>query len=110
VVALWPRPKSVDRALRYDGIMPYLVDDNGAPRAATPEDVRAIAAAARERKRADAPFDIMLDGNTPAHDPTAAREQVRPLAEAGATWWIESPWDNATVASLRQRIAAGPPG
>jgi hypothetical protein len=35
---------------------------------------------------------------------------VLPLAEAGATWWVESPWENASVASLRERIAAGPPG
>jgi alkanesulfonate monooxygenase SsuD/methylene tetrahydromethanopterin reductase-like flavin-dependent oxidoreductase (luciferase family) len=109
VVALWPRPKSVDRALRHDGIMPYLVDDNGAPRAATPEDIHAIAAAARERKGEGEPFDIVLDGNTPANDPAAARDHVRPLADAGATWWIESPWENATATSLRERIAAGPP-
>ena len=109
VVAIWPRPKSVDRALRYDGMMPYLVGPDGGPAAATPDDVRAMVAAARERKGEGEPFDIILDGTTPANDAHAAREQVLPLAEAGATWWIESDWENASVASLRERIAAGPP-
>jgi len=109
VVAKWPRPKSVERALRYDGIMPYLVGPDGGPAAATPEDVRAMAVAARERKGEGVSFDIILDGTTPANDAHAARERVLPLVEAGATWWIESPWENASVASLRERIAAGPP-
>ena len=110
VVALWPRPKSVDRALRYDGIMPYMVGPDGSPAAATPEDVRAMVTAARERKGEGKPFDIILEGTTPADDPEAARTKVRPLAEAGATWWIESPWETPSVVSLRERIAAGPPG
>jgi hypothetical protein len=50
-----------------------------------------MVAAARERKGEGEPFDIVLDGTTPADDAHAAREQVLPLAEAGATWWIESP-------------------
>jgi hypothetical protein len=110
VVALWPREKSVARALRYDGMLPYLVGADGGPTAATPDDVRAMVAAARERNGEGEPFDIILDGTTPADDGDAAREQVLPLAEAGATWWIESDWQNASVASLRRRIAAGPPG
>jgi alkanesulfonate monooxygenase SsuD/methylene tetrahydromethanopterin reductase-like flavin-dependent oxidoreductase (luciferase family) len=107
VVALWPSPKSVERAFRYDGIMPAVgPPPNNSP---SPDDVRAIAAAARERKGVDAPFDIILEGSTPGNDPAAARATVEPLAAAGATWWIESPWDAPSVASLRQRIAAGPP-
>jgi hypothetical protein len=110
VVAIWPRAKSVDRALRYDGMMPYLAGPDGGPSTATPDDIRAMVAAARERKGEGEPFDINLDGTTPADNAQAARERVLPLAEAGATWWIESPWMNVSVASLRERIAAGPPG
>jgi alkanesulfonate monooxygenase SsuD/methylene tetrahydromethanopterin reductase-like flavin-dependent oxidoreductase (luciferase family) len=110
VVAVWGRPKSVDRAYRYDGILPYLVGPNGGPRPATQDDVREMAALAQQRKGEGEPFDIVLDGTTPADDPAAARERVAPLADGGATWWIESPWENPSVTSLRQRIAAGPPG
>ena len=89
--------------------MPYLAGPDGGPAAATPGDVRAMVATARERKGEGEPFDIILEGTTPADDPQAARESVLPLAEAGATWWIESPWEAPSVADLRQRIAAGPP-
>ena len=35
---------------------------------------------------------------------------VRPFAEAGATWWIESPWlPPNEPEDLRRRIEAGPP-
>ncbi len=107
VVAIWPRPKSIDRAFRYDGIMPSVgPPPNGSPSA---DDIRTIAAAAREHKGKGEPFDIIVEGTTPASEPQAARERVLPLAEAGATWWIESPWDAPSVTRLRQRIAAGPP-
>jgi alkanesulfonate monooxygenase SsuD/methylene tetrahydromethanopterin reductase-like flavin-dependent oxidoreductase (luciferase family) len=105
VVAAWPRPKSIARAFRYDGIMPF----TGQYAAVTPDEIRDIVAAARERKAEGEPFDIVLEGNTPVADPRAARAQVQPLAEAGATWWVESPWENGTVSYLRERIAAGPP-
>jgi alkanesulfonate monooxygenase SsuD/methylene tetrahydromethanopterin reductase-like flavin-dependent oxidoreductase (luciferase family) len=110
VVAVWPRPKSVDRALRYDGIMPAVAPpEGGMPVSPTPAQIREIAALARERKGPDAPFDIVIEGVTPTDNPSAARDQVTPLAEAGATWWIESPWSTPSVAGLRERIAAGPP-
>lgn len=107
VVAAWGRPKSVARAFRYDGIMPAM----GPPpdNAPTPDDVRAIATAAPARGEGERHYDIVLEGTTPTDDPVAARDHVRPLLEAGATWWIESPWDAPSVAGLRARIAAGPP-
>lgn len=109
VVASWPRPKSVNRALRYDGIIPQLASSDLSLRA-TADDVRAIATLVRERRPLNArPFDIVVDGNTPADDSAAARAKVQPLAEAGATWWIEADWMNASVESIRARIAAGPP-
>ena len=48
-----------------------------------------------------------MSGESPA-DIIAAREQVQPFAEAGATWWIEEGlgW---TLEEFRARIQAGPP-
>ncbi|MCA9879277.1 MAG: LLM class flavin-dependent oxidoreductase, partial [Thermomicrobiales bacterium] len=110
VVGVWPRPKSMARAFRYDGVVPQYAEDQGIISHATPERVRAIADAAREQRPADAgPFDIITEGVSPADDAAAARAQVAPFAEAGATWWVESRWQDATVESLRERIAAGPP-
>jgi alkanesulfonate monooxygenase SsuD/methylene tetrahydromethanopterin reductase-like flavin-dependent oxidoreductase (luciferase family) len=109
VVAAWPRPKSVERALRYDGIIPQVAAEGGGPGRVTPEQVRAIGELARERRPDGEPFEIVIGDVSPADDPEAARALARPLAEAGATWWIESPWMNASTGSLRERIAAGPP-
>jgi alkanesulfonate monooxygenase SsuD/methylene tetrahydromethanopterin reductase-like flavin-dependent oxidoreductase (luciferase family) len=102
VVGAWPSERSVRRALRYDGILPQTSD---------PDEVRAIAAfAARERAAEvrDQPFDIVVEGST-GLDAARAADIVRPLAVAGATWWIEADWEGATVQSLRRRIGAGPP-
>jgi alkanesulfonate monooxygenase SsuD/methylene tetrahydromethanopterin reductase-like flavin-dependent oxidoreductase (luciferase family) len=110
VVGVWPRPKSVARAFRYDGIIPQYAEDQGIISHATPERVRAIAEAAREQRPGDAgPFDIITEGVSPADDAAAARAQVAPFADAGATWWIESRWQGETAETLRARIAAGPP-
>lgn len=109
VVAAWPRPKSVDRALRYDGIIPQVAGDGGGPGRVTPDQVRAIADLARARRPDGGPFEIVIGDVSPGDDHAAARAIVEPLADAGATWWIESPWMGATVGGLRERIAAGPP-
>jgi alkanesulfonate monooxygenase SsuD/methylene tetrahydromethanopterin reductase-like flavin-dependent oxidoreductase (luciferase family) len=107
--AAWPRPKSVNRALRYDGIIPQVAGGGPEVRASA-DQIREIAAMAREQRPPDAgPFDIVVDGVTPAGDPAAARAKVQPLADAGATWWIEANWMDGTVEDLRRRIAAGPP-
>ncbi|MGH2633898.1 MAG: hypothetical protein ACRDG3_10855 [Tepidiformaceae bacterium] len=60
-------------------------------------------------RSAATPFDIVMDGQTPGDDPGAAADTVRPWAEAGATWWMESMWEAPGVDDLRQRIQAGPP-
>jgi alkanesulfonate monooxygenase SsuD/methylene tetrahydromethanopterin reductase-like flavin-dependent oxidoreductase (luciferase family) len=110
VVAAWPRPKSMARALRYEGILPNFVADDGGIGESTPERYAAMAAYIAEHRTEPGPFDIIVDGVTPADDPRAAAAIVRPFAEAGGTWWIESPWTPPNeVADLRRRIAAGPP-
>jgi alkanesulfonate monooxygenase SsuD/methylene tetrahydromethanopterin reductase-like flavin-dependent oxidoreductase (luciferase family) len=98
VIGAWPKARSVERALRYDGILPQTSD---------PSMIREVAATvARERPAASGRFEVVVEGTTrDAADTTA----VGALAEAGATWWIESDWGTATVDSLRRRIASGPP-
>jgi alkanesulfonate monooxygenase SsuD/methylene tetrahydromethanopterin reductase-like flavin-dependent oxidoreductase (luciferase family) len=98
VVGAWPRERSVRRALRYDGIMPQ-TDDPAAIR-------ELVAMIDRERPAEAGPIDIIVEGTT---RDAADGDAVRALADAGATWWTEADWTGATVASLRRRIAAGPP-
>ena len=110
VVGVWPRPKSLRRALRCDGIIPQY-DLSG--REAGPDDVRALAGwLAGHGARPG--FDIVADGETPAGDHAAAAAVVGPWAGAGCTWWLETRWemphDSAErMSQIRERLSAGPP-
>jgi len=110
VVGVWPRPKSMRRVLRCDGIIPQYNLDG---RDAGPDDARAVRVWLTEHG-ASPDLDVVAEGETPADDPGAASAQVTPWAEAGCTWWIENRWvlpDGTTdpMAVVRERLAAGPP-
>jgi alkanesulfonate monooxygenase SsuD/methylene tetrahydromethanopterin reductase-like flavin-dependent oxidoreductase (luciferase family) len=106
LAAGWPRRTPVRRAARWDGLcLKSYHQDRREP--LTPSDVSEALAYVREQRSSDAPFDVAVSGESPA-DINAAREQVQPFAEAGATWWIEEGlgW---TLDEFRARIQAGPP-
>jgi alkanesulfonate monooxygenase SsuD/methylene tetrahydromethanopterin reductase-like flavin-dependent oxidoreductase (luciferase family) len=112
VVALWPRPRTLRRALRCDGLLPNASDENGW-RALTPDDIRSIRQWLDDNGGVRPDFDIISEGETPADDRAAGAAKVAPWAEAGCTWWLETRWqippDADTNAVVRERINAGPP-
>jgi alkanesulfonate monooxygenase SsuD/methylene tetrahydromethanopterin reductase-like flavin-dependent oxidoreductase (luciferase family) len=116
VVGAWPRMKSMRRAVRWDGLLPSKIGDDGAQQDVTPDDIREMRAFA-ERERASAadaaPFEIIWEGETPGDDPTAAAALVRPWEAAGVTWWLEAVWKGpetrAGLEGMRERIRQGPP-
>ena len=75
--------------------------------------MRTYVEANRPPENTGQPFDIVVEGVTPGDDPAAAAAQVRPWAEAGATWWIEAMWaaneQENGLEFVRQRIRQGPP-
>lgn len=108
VVARWPRPRSMRRALRCDGVIPEFEGEGGGPGGA--RSVRGWLAA----RGVPAGFDLIAEGETTGADPASAAI-VAEWAAAGATWWLESRWEmphhNAErMTQIRDRIAAGPPG
>ncbi|MBV8694707.1 MAG: LLM class flavin-dependent oxidoreductase [Chloroflexi bacterium] len=109
VVGVWPRMKSMQRALRYDGLLPNKMPDDGE---ITPADIQAMKTfIARERSSAT-PFDIVWEGETPGENHGQASDIVRPWAEAGATWWMETrwgTWSSSREQQVRTRIRQGPP-
>jgi alkanesulfonate monooxygenase SsuD/methylene tetrahydromethanopterin reductase-like flavin-dependent oxidoreductase (luciferase family) len=110
VVGAWPSRKSMGRALRYDGVLAAAVDGSAEAPGVTPETIRAIKEYAEENREENGNFDIVSEGQTPGEDPGRATSIVRPYAEAGATWWIESPWTPPNEPDdLRARIRQGPP-
>jgi Luciferase-like monooxygenase len=110
VVGAWPRAKSLQRALHYDGLLPAKVDEKGNLTEVTPDDVCAMKAYSLEHRTQTGPFDIVWEGETPADDKRQAREIVRPWEEAGATWWLEARWGSPSrLEEARVRIKQGPP-
>jgi hypothetical protein len=110
VVGAWPKPRSMRRVLRWDGLLPYKAGDNGQPAVLTPDDIRAMRQFIVEQRGAAAPFDIVMEGETPGDDPVCAAAMVEPFVEAGITWWLDSLWSQAAGSpALLQRIRQGPP-
>ena len=122
VVGVWPKPKSMARALRWDGLIPQ--PPSPAEGYAEPfgADVyREIKAYVDEHRKTSGPnaagagfeggpFDIIASGTTSGEkkDRSKAREQVRAYADAGATWWLEASFSFDTGAPLT-RLRQGPP-
>jgi len=102
------------RLLRCDGLLPAKMGPDGKlSESLQPGDVREMKSWLDEHQAPGAPFDIVWEGETPGDSPRAAADIVRPWAEAGVTWWIETRWmlprDAGAPETLRHRILQGPP-
>jgi alkanesulfonate monooxygenase SsuD/methylene tetrahydromethanopterin reductase-like flavin-dependent oxidoreductase (luciferase family) len=99
------REKSLTRALRWDGVIPQVLDGEGGARQPHLDEVASL----RARLDAERPgddVDIVVEGATAEHSPAA-------YADAGATWWIESMWEamseHSPVTAAYDRLRQGPP-
>jgi hypothetical protein len=109
VIGAWKRERSLARVLKYDGLLPNKIGEDGRAGPCSPDDLRAIRAYVTERRDV-AGFDLVAEGKTPADDPAAAAAIVQPWVDAGATWWTEADWDAMNdLPRVRARIEAGPP-
>ena len=103
VVGAWPHERSLRRTLAWDGIYAQ-VEGPAELRQVVDWAEGAWPAADRDRS-----WDVVAEGRTVVDDPAGVAATVAEYASAGATWWIESNWENGTVDSIRRRIEAGPP-
>jgi len=110
-VGAYPFERSLARSARWDGIIANDRSPESDPeQPIRPETIAAIRAWMTEHRESMEGFDIVVEGITSGTDHAANMDRLRPLAEAGATWWIESHWDaEETGASLLERIRQGPP-
>ena len=101
VVGLWPNRRSMARAMKYQGIIASVRNERGEPGHLKPADVRAI------REFAGAGVDIVVEGEG------EASHSVGEWQDAGATWYIESLWQEQFADDIQERIHArlqnGPP-
>lgn len=114
VGGFWPNKRPMQRAARWDGVIPlFRTDDH--------DDIGQLVdciAFIKSEREDSGPFDVAYPGVTPGDSPAAARAIVEKYEDAGATWWLESiapyrydrgfdePWQTET---LRARVLAGPP-
>ncbi len=96
VVAAWPRPKSMRRALRCDGLLPVLMN-GGEHRGIAPDDIRAMLRWLQDNGVRPG-FDVVMEGGE----------------EAGCTWWLDARWEMPhespeRMRQVRERLQAGPP-
>jgi hypothetical protein len=110
VVGAWPSQKSMRRVLRYDGLLPAMLDETGKVRMSTvkPEELREMRTWIEANRQAETTFDYVVEGETPGENPARVQELIRPYEEAGATWWIESMWSEKDLGVVRKRITQGP--
>jgi alkanesulfonate monooxygenase SsuD/methylene tetrahydromethanopterin reductase-like flavin-dependent oxidoreductase (luciferase family) len=93
-------PRSMERALRWDGLLPQVKVDGTFVQPSL-EQIAGLREQVGER-----PYDIVIEGEGSEHSPAA-------WADAGATWWIESMWGAVSeadaVGAAAERLRAGPP-
>jgi alkanesulfonate monooxygenase SsuD/methylene tetrahydromethanopterin reductase-like flavin-dependent oxidoreductase (luciferase family) len=113
VVGAWPKKKSMQRALRYDGLLPTVMNEQGQHLPPTPDLIREMKTYIAAHRTSTMPFDIVVEGQTPGDDPNRAAEITRQWADAGATWWIEALWGDpdqpVDLDTVLQRVQPGPP-
>jgi hypothetical protein len=111
VVGAWPRMKSVQRALRYDGLLPAMMGEDGKVRMSpvTPDEVRQMTAFIAANRTETTPFDVVVEGQTPGDDRDQAAALMRQWADVGATWWMEGMWSTPGLDKVLARIKQGPP-
>ena len=109
------RQPSLERAARWDGLLPSVIDgerfkmrDPGelAGIVAEVRDLRAQAGLAAE------PYDVIIEGDTSREFVQLDPPDPAAWEAAGATWWVESWWTRAEredLPEIRRRIEAGPP-
>jgi hypothetical protein len=100
------RPKSMRRALSWDGIIPQVIDPSTEMGIRQPTLGEVAALRAKIAAHPNTDFDIVVEGQGTEHSPSAYKD-------AGATWWIESMWgamsEHSPVAAAHDRLMQGPP-
>lgn len=93
------------RAARWDGWIMGTVDESGGI-IYTAQEVANSLARIQANRITDAPYDVAVDGVTPAGDTSIARA----YQQVGATWWFECIYGSrGSHTEMLQRIHAGPP-
>jgi len=108
VVGVWPKTKSVNRALRWDGIIPQKYKPQADDVYMKTEEIAGVRDFVKQNRKEPGAFEIIASGTTSGNNRKRAFEEVQAYAEAGTTWWLEAMW-GASLEKVRTRIQQGPP-
>ena len=108
VPAAFPRPKSMRRLLKCDGVFLQKMDAEGKFVDITPPDAAAVRDYVAAGRTSGTPFDIVHEGTTGGLTRAAQQDLLLPWVEAGVTWWVESLWGSDPT-QVEARIGQGPP-
>lgn len=108
VVGLWPKEKSLSRALRWDGVIPQKYKAKASDPYMKPDEIRALKDYVNKHHAEPDRFDIVAGGITSGRSRKKDIETIRPFIEAGATWWVDSALSYDTK-EICARIRRGPP-
>ncbi len=100
--ALWPLTAGLRRSARLDGVMPFDGRGNNFG-AAEVRRILDVVATHRPEDMTSRPFDVVIAG-------AVRRMPLAELADAGATWAMESLDPLTPLAAAREAVADGPPG
>lgn len=111
------RQPSLERAARWDGLLPQVVDGEHRGKVRSPAELSALVGQVRsiraEAGLGEEGYDVVLEA-----DSTSEWEKTEPgdpsaWQDAGVTWWVESWWSiergDEGLAEVRRRVSAGPP-
>ncbi len=120
VGGVWPHKRPLARMARWDGMFPLFwgIDDLAEQQSCLRQMLMSVLSVRREilPEWEQAPFDVIVAGETPGDQPGRTEELIGLFASAGATWWLESlaperrrgpEW---SYERLRERVLAGPLG
>lgn len=79
----------VERAARWDGMVPIPVATPSGGRHMTPPEVRELRETITAQRTQPGPFDIAVGGLERGEDWEQERAHIAAVAAAGATWWME---------------------
>ncbi len=109
VVGAWPKTKSMQRALQFDGLLPNFMGADGNVKIGRPDlaTIKEMTGYVKQHT-IDRSFDIIMEGETdPSHSESLV--VVRELANQGVTWWMEAQWSAKDEGIILNRLKAGPP-
>jgi len=112
------RQPSLERAARWDGLLPSFLGDNGHRDMTGPSELAELVSEVKTLRKAGGlaaePYDVIIEADSTREFVQLDPPEPSAWEEAGATWWMESWWTIEPgpdgLAEVRRRVAAGPPG